>query len=101
METNIEQKILRFAELSKEFSEKPEELSNYQEYQNSSFVTGSVTLGYVSSACCSGSTSAPSPLERFKADKEEEIKKAERWFEYVELRKNIEDYFKAKLKLSL
>jgi hypothetical protein len=106
METNIEEKILRFAKLSREFSEKPEELDNYPENCTSQLTTAAVNNGYIqigysypTAGACQFDT-PESPLERFKKDKKKEIKKAERWYEYVELRNNIEDYFKAKHKLT-
>jgi hypothetical protein len=106
METSIEEKILRFAELSREFSEKPEELDNYPENSTFQLTTGTANNSYIQIgySCPTAGTSQfgtpESPLERFKKDKKQEIKKVERWFEFVELRNNIEDYFKAKHKLN-
>jgi hypothetical protein len=106
METNIEKKILRFVELSKEFSKKPEELGNYIENSSLHFVTETSNIGliqlspsYCSTRSCQTNTSK-SPLERFKEDKKEEIKKAERWYEFVELRNDLNSYFSAKNELN-
>ena len=84
-------KILRFLELSSEFCKEPEvyKAINSQAWAVSGYL-GAISM----------STDTPSKLEQFKSQKQAEIEKAERWEEFLELKKDLKQYLEAKIKLT-
>ena len=98
-------KILRFLELSSEFCKEPED---YRGFSNVLIGAIGVSGAAYSGIAYSGSistlnntiTAPPSKLEQFKSQKQAEIEKAERWEEFLELKNNLKQYLKAKIKLT-
>ena len=88
-------KFLRFLELSSEFCKEPED---YKGFNN--VVTGTSYLGTVFSTASYANTVPHLKLEQFKSQKQAEIEKAERWEEFLELKNNLKQYLKAKIKLT-
>ncbi len=88
-------KFLRFLELSSEFCKEPEDYKGF-----SNVATGTSYLGTAFSTANYASTVPPSKLEQFKSQKQSEIEKAERWEEFLEIKNNLKQYLKAKIKLT-
>ena len=99
-------KILRFLELSSEFCKEPEDYKGF-----SSVATGTTCISGISYSGTSYSGTVLSTanyanivphlkLEQFKSQKQAEIEKAERWEEFLELKNNLKQYLKAKIKLT-
>ena len=90
-------KILRFLELSSEFCKEPEV---YKAINNDLTINSQAwaVSGYL--GAISMSTDTPSKLEQFKSQKQAEIEKAERWEEFLELKKDLKQYLEAKIKLT-
>ena len=90
-------KFLRFLELSSEFCKEPEV---YKAINNDLTINSQSLEVSMYSRTVSMSTGAPSKLEQFKSQKQSEIEKAERWEEFLELKNNLKQYLKAKIKLT-
>ena len=99
-------KILRFLELSSEFCKEPEDYNGF-----SNVATGTTCISGISYSGTSYSGTVLSTanyanivphlkLEQFKSQKQAEIEKAERWEEFLELKNNLKQYLKAKIKLT-
>lgn len=88
-------KFLRFLELSSEFCKEPEDYKGF-----SNVATGTSYLGTVFSTASYANTVPHLKLEQFKSQKQAEIEKAERWEEFLELKNNLKQYLKAKIKLT-
>lgn len=88
-------KFLRFLELSSEFCKEPEGYNVANNYIQGTSIT---LTGY--SGNCNGITNTPSKLQQFKSQKQAEIEKAERWEEFLELKKDLRQYLEAKIKLT-
>ena len=89
-------KNLRFLELSSEFCKEPEDYKGF----NNIVIETIGGSGIVLSTANYASTVPPSKLEQFKSQKQSEIEKAERWEEFLELKNNLKQYLKAKIKLT-
>lgn len=86
-------KILRFLELSSEFCKEPE---GYKVINNDLTIHNK---GWVVSGCSgtiNTATGVSSKLEQFKSQKQAEIEKAERWEEFLELKKRFKTVFRSK-----
>ena len=93
----MEVKFLRFLELSSEFCKEPEV---YKVINNDLTIHNK---GWVVSGCSgtiNRATGVSSKLEQFKSQKQAEIEKAERWEEFLELKKDLKQYLEAKIKLT-
>jgi len=102
METNIEQKILRFIGLSREFISQPKDL--YGDSSNTLSIVDTGHTGMVYSGNLtfrtSSNESSPTQLELLKRSLDAKYEKAQRWQEFVELRNDLNSYFSAKNKLN-
>ena len=88
-------KFLRFLKLSSEFCKEPEGYNVASNYIQGTSITLS---GYPTAN--SLVIDAPSKLEQFKSQKQAEIEKAERWEEFLELKKDLKQYLESKIKLT-
>ena len=94
-------KILRFLELSSEFCKEPEDYNGFSNVATgTTCISGISYSGTVLSTYNYINTILPSKLEQFKSQKQSEIEKAERWEEFLELKNNLKQYLKAKIKLT-
>ena len=99
-------KILRFLELSSEFCKEPEDYKGFSSvatgttWISGTHYSGTPYSGTVLSTYNYINTVSPSKLEQFKSQKQSEIEKAERWEEFLELKNNLKQYLKAKIKLT-
>lgn len=102
METNIEQKILRFIELSREFISQPKDLYDNLVSTNTISVSEVDRSYLLYNASFSNSYNEPSPtqLELLKRSLDAKYEKAQRWEEFVGLRNDLNSYFSAKNKLN-
>ena len=102
----MEVKFLRFLELSSEFCEEPDDYRGSSSYvvPESTMASGRAYSGieYLGSFSTAiyANTVPPSRLEQFKSQKQAEIEKAERWEEFLELKKDLKQYLEAKIKLT-
>lgn len=97
----MEDKILRFIELSEEFAKCPEEYSKFPTsggyaYLNVTSTSNTTSFAYLPSQV---KLEAKTKLERYKESLDEVLAKAERWEEYVSLQSDLKVFFKVKLKL--
>ena len=99
-------KFLRFLELSSEFCKEPED---YRGFNNVATGTTCISGTSYSETSYSGTVLSTAnyaniaphlKLEQFKSQKQAEIEKAERWEEFLELKNNLKQYLKAKIKLT-
>ena len=94
-------KILRFLELSSEFCKEPEDYKGFSNVATgTTCISGISYSGTVLSTYNYINTVLPSKLEQFKSQKQAEIEKAERGEEFLELKNNLKQYLKAKIKLT-
>lgn len=99
-------KILRFLELSSEFCKEPEDYRGFNNvatgttWISGTHYSGTSYSGTVLSTANYANITPPSKLEQFKSQKQAEIEKAERWEEFLELKNNLKQYLKAKIKLT-
>ena len=94
-------KNLRFLELSSEFCKEPE---GYKVFSNvatgTTCISGTSYSGTVLSTANYANIAPPPKLEQFRNQKQSEIEKAERWEEFLELKNDLKQYLKAKIKLT-
>ena len=94
-------KFLRFLELSSEFCKEPEDYKGFSNVATgTTCISGISYSGTVLSTYNYINTVPPSKLEQFRNQKQSEIEKAERWEEFLELKNNLKQYLKAKIKLT-
>ena len=94
-------KILRFLELSSEFCKEPEDYKGFNNVATgTTWISGTSYTGTVLSTANYANIAPPSKIEQFKNQKQAEIEKAERWEEFQELKNNLKQYLKAKIKLT-
>ena len=94
-------KFLRFLELSSEFCKEPEDYNGFSNVATgTTWISGISYSGTVLSTYNYINTVLPSKLEQFKSQKQSEIEKAERWEEFLELKKDLKQYLEAKIKLT-
>ena len=87
----MKNKVLRFLELSKEFTIDSEEIFEYQP-QNNFSIGGH---GYITINNQSEQLNSKTRLELLKEKSEKEVSKAERFEEYLELQKDLLEYYQA------
>ena len=94
-------KFLRFLELSSEFCKEPEDYKGFSNVATgTTCISGTSYSGTVLSTANYANIAPPSKLAQFKNQKQAEIEKAERWEEFLELKNNLKQYLKAKIKLT-
>ena len=94
-------KILRFLELSSEFCKEPEDYKGFSSVATgTTCISGTSYSGTVLSTANYANIVPHLKLEQFKSQKQAEIEKAERWEEFLELKNNLKQYLKAKIKLT-
>jgi hypothetical protein len=91
----MKSKILRFLELSKEFTIDSEEIFTYQP-QNNFIISGH---GYGTINSQSEQLNSKTRLELLKEKSEKEVSKAERFEEYLQLQTDLLEYYQALNKL--
>lgn len=93
----MEEKIKRFVELSKEFTINVEEIFEYQ----SQYATVNYSIsGTLSTNCCTSNQAVTKTrLEILKENANKEVKRAERFEEYLKLQADLLEYYNALEKL--
>lgn len=91
----MENKILRFLELSKEFTIDSKEIFEYQQ-QNDFGIGGH---GYITITSQSKQLNSKTRLELLKEKTEKEVSRAERFEEYLQLQTDLLEYYQALNKL--